>query len=108
MQGAGPTREAGFFNHARISAQRIKSEFAAFDASRFIPKASRPLYPLPSTLSMCECGLILKGLKSPAECRAFGSACTPENPLGPCMVSSEGACAAEYRYAGELSVEGRE
>ena len=87
------------------SGLRMRPEFAAFDASRFIQEVSRTLYPLPSTLYLCECGLILKGLKSPAECLAFGSACTPENPLGPCMVSSEGACAAEYRYAGELKVE---
>ena len=46
----------------------------------------------------CHCGEILRGVMLPAECAAFGKACTPARPLGPCMVSSEGACAAEYRY----------
>ncbi len=46
----------------------------------------------------CHCGEILRGVMLPSECAAFGKACTPARPLGPCMVSSEGACAAEYRY----------
>jgi len=46
----------------------------------------------------CICGDILKGKKIPPDCRMFGKLCTPENPLGPCMVSSEGSCAAYYRY----------
>jgi hydrogenase expression/formation protein HypD len=46
----------------------------------------------------CQCGEVLRGARLPAECGAFGKACTPARPLGPCMVSSEGACAAEYRY----------
>ncbi|MCL2403084.1 MAG: hydrogenase formation protein HypD [Coriobacteriia bacterium] len=48
----------------------------------------------------CQCGDILRGIISPHDCRLFGRACTPENPLGPCMVSSEGSCAAWYRYYG--------
>jgi hydrogenase expression/formation protein HypD len=48
--------------------------------------------------SLCISGLILQGLKKPVECEAFGTRCTPENPLGATMVSSEGACAAYYRY----------
>jgi hydrogenase expression/formation protein HypD len=48
----------------------------------------------------CRCGEVLRGALSPPECSAFGAACTPEHPLGPCMVSSEGACAAVYRYEG--------
>ena len=71
----------------------LRPEFAAHDASKFLPE----YVPTPGNKA-CECGLILKGLKSPADCKAFGKACTPENPLGPCMVSSEGACAAEFRY----------
>jgi hydrogenase expression/formation protein HypD len=47
----------------------------------------------------CLCGNILKGMNSPTDCRLFGKACTPENPVGACMVSSEGTCAAYYRYA---------
>lgn len=47
----------------------------------------------------CSCGEILKGIMAPVECPLFGRACTPLNPVGPCMVSQEGACAAYYRYA---------
>jgi hydrogenase expression/formation protein HypD len=46
----------------------------------------------------CLCGAILKGLKDPHDCPSFGKACTPLKPVGPCMVSTEGACAAYYRY----------
>jgi hydrogenase expression/formation protein HypD len=48
----------------------------------------------------CISGLILQGQKKPPECEAFGTLCTPEHPLGATMVSSEGACAAYYRYRG--------
>lgn len=75
------------------SGLRLRPEFAEFDASRFVIEE-----PGTSEEDVCECGSILRGVKSPAECGAFGNACTPERPLGPCMVSSEGACAAEYRY----------
>ena len=77
------------------SGLKLRPEFAEYDAARFAPEVPRDQPPN----TICECGLILKGLKTPPECAAFGAACTPENPLGPCMVSSEGACAAEYRYA---------
>jgi hydrogenase expression/formation protein HypD len=46
----------------------------------------------------CECGAILRGVKHPRDCKVFGTVCTPENPIGSCMVSSEGACAAYYSY----------
>ncbi len=46
----------------------------------------------------CACGDILKGIQSPPECKLYGTACTPAHPVGPCMVSSEGTCAAYYRY----------
>jgi len=46
----------------------------------------------------CQCGEVLKGVIKPWECRVFGTACTPETPIGTCMVSSEGACAAYYNY----------
>ena len=48
---------------------------------------------------ICISGLILQGLKKPNQCPAFGTLCTPQNPLGATMVSSEGACSAYYRYA---------
>ena len=50
----------------------------------------------------CICGQILKGLAKPYECKVFGKACTPKSPIGSCMVSGEGACAAYYRYGGGL------
>jgi len=46
----------------------------------------------------CQCGEVLKGVLEPWECKVFGTACTPETPIGTCMVSSEGACAAYYNY----------
>jgi hydrogenase expression/formation protein HypD len=49
-------------------------------------------------LAGCKCGDILKGVKQPDECPLFGKACTPANPVGPCMVSTEGSCAAYYKY----------
>jgi hydrogenase expression/formation protein HypD len=55
---------------------------------------------------ICIAGQILQGLKKPGDCPAFGAECTPEHPLGATMVSSEGACAAYYRY-GRVTAEGR-
>ncbi|MHB1000016.1 MAG: hydrogenase formation protein HypD [Armatimonadota bacterium] len=77
------------------SGLKFRPEYAEFDASRLISADFVPV----KTNTVCECGLILKGRKSPSECRAYGKGCTPEHPLGPCMVSSEGACAAHYRYS---------
>ena len=48
----------------------------------------------------CLCGEVLMGAALPADCPLFGKACLPENPVGPCMVSSEGTCAAHYKYGG--------
>ena len=50
--------------------------------------------------SVCQCGEVLKGVKLPTDCALFGKACTPERPVGPCMVSTEGSCAAYYKYGG--------
>ncbi len=76
------------------SALRIRREFAAFDAERRFAVAYQPVDDHPA----CECGAVLRGVKRPQECRIFGSVCTPENPVGSCMVSSEGACAAHYTF----------
>ena len=76
------------------SALRLKDDFAAFDAERRFDVADRKV----PDHKACECGAILRGVKRPADCKLFGTACTPENPLGSCMVSSEGACAAHYTY----------
>ena len=46
----------------------------------------------------CQCGEVLKGVLKPWECKVFGTACTPETPIGTCMVSPEGACAAYYNF----------
>jgi hydrogenase expression/formation protein HypD len=51
----------------------------------------------------CSCGDVLKGMKIPPDCGLFGKACTPEKPVGACMVSSEGSCSAYYRYMGMKS-----
>ncbi|MDA8095996.1 MAG: hydrogenase formation protein HypD [Desulforudis sp.] len=72
----------------------IRPEFAAFDAA----KRFDAVVPEPRIPKGCRCGDLLKGKINPHECRLFGTACTPINPVGPCMVSSEGACAAYYQY----------
>ena len=80
--------------HIPYSALRIKHEYASFDAER---RFDEPYIPSEGVKS-CECPAILRGAKKPTDCRLFGRACTPETPLGSCMVSSEGACAAYYTY----------
>ena len=76
------------------SALRLKSQWAAQDAERRFGMAERTA---PDNKA-CECGAILRGVKKPTDCKVFGIACTPETPMGSCMVSSEGACAAHYTY----------
>ena len=76
------------------SALRIRERYARFDAERRYPLAYRTI----ADNRACECGPILRGLKRPIDCKLFGSVCTPETPMGSCMVSSEGACAAHYTY----------
>jgi len=78
------------------SGLKIKDEFSRFDAEKAfgIKRATR--YALRRT--PCKCGEVLKGLISPLGCPLFMKACRPENPLGPCMVSNEGACNAYSRY----------
>ena len=74
----------------------LKPEIAAYDAiARFSPAPKTV-----ATFGGCRCGDVLRGLADPPECGFFGLRCTPEHPLGACMVSSEGACAAHYRYEG--------
>ena len=76
------------------SALRLKEPWAAFDAERRFAMKARSV---PDNKA-CECGAILRGVKKPTDCKVFGTACTPETPIGSCMVSSEGACAAHYTY----------
>ncbi|MER2539012.1 MAG: hydrogenase formation protein HypD [Azonexus sp.] len=76
------------------SALRIRSRFAEFDAEKRFSLAYQPV----ADHKACECGAILRGVKKPQDCKLFGTVCTPENAIGSCMVSSEGACAAHYTY----------
>ncbi len=73
---------------------RLRERFRKYDADLRFPASGEPAEESPDCIS----GLILQGLKKPHECAAFGVKCTPENPLGAPMVSSEGACAAYYHY----------
>ncbi len=76
------------------SGLKIKKEFAHRDA-----EAIFDIPPLPSKEPRgCQCGLVLRGIKTPPQCPLFAKICTPENPVGACMVSSEGSCAAYYKY----------
>ncbi|MBM4464743.1 MAG: hydrogenase formation protein HypD [Chloroflexi bacterium] len=76
------------------SGLRLRGEYADFDAEQRFDVAEMAVEESPD----CIAGLILQGRKKPPQCPAFGSRCTPEHPLGAPMVSSEGACAAYYRY----------
>jgi hydrogenase expression/formation protein HypD len=83
------------------SALRIREKYAEFDAER---RYHLEYQPVPDNKA-CECGAILRGVKKPTDCKIFGTVCTPENPMGSCMVSSEGACAAHYTYGRYKDVE---
>ena len=89
-------RGLGSIDHSGV---RMRKEFAAFDAER---RFSVPNLKIADPKS-CQCGEVLKGVIKPHQCKVFGTACTPEKPLGALMVSSEGACAAYYQY-GRLDV----
>lgn len=76
------------------SGYAIRKEFEQFDAvKRFAPQVEPTQNP-----KGCRCGDVLRGIMAPDQCPLFRTVCTPENPVGPCMVSSEGSCAAYYRY----------
>jgi hydrogenase expression/formation protein HypD len=84
-------RGLGFITH---SALKLRPEFAQWDAElRFQVPGLRVADP-----KACQCGEVLKGVIKPWECKVFGTACTPETPIGTCMVSPEGACAAYFNY----------
>jgi hydrogenase expression/formation protein HypD len=86
-------RGLGSIEHSGL---RMRDAYAAYDAERkFDVPGLAVLDP-----AACQCGDVLKGTLKPWECRIFGTACTPESPLGALMVSSEGACAAYYQYGG--------
>lgn len=72
----------------------LREEYRQFDTvSRFGLELGKP-----EKSSVCQCGQVITGKCAPQECPLFGKACVPENPVGPCMVSGEGACAAVYQY----------
>ena len=84
-------RGLGFISQSALA---VRDDFAAFDAERiFAIPGIRVADP-----KACQCGEVLKGVLRPWECKVFGTACTPETPIGTCMVSSEGACAAYYNF----------
>lgn len=85
------------------SGLKIRPQYAQFDAE---VKFTIPNLKV-ADAAACQCGEILKGVLKPWQCKVFGTACTPETPIGTCMVSSEGACAAYYKY-GRLSTVAKE
>jgi hydrogenase expression/formation protein HypD len=85
------------------SALKIRPAFADFDAERRFDLH----YAAVADHKGCECGAILRGVKTPTDCKLFGTVCTPETPMGSCMVSSEGACAAHYSYGRFRDIEVR-
>jgi hydrogenase expression/formation protein HypD len=84
-------RGLGSIDHSGV---RVRPSYAAFDAER---KFGVPNVSIADPRS-CQCGEVLKGVIKPHQCKVFGTACTPETPLGSLMVSTEGACAAHYTY----------
>lgn len=85
------------------SARQIRPAFARHDAeARFALN-----YQSVPDHKACDCGPILRGQRQPIDCRLFGTVCTPENPIGSCMVSNEGACAAHYAYGRYKDIEVR-
>jgi hydrogenase expression/formation protein HypD len=91
-------RGLGSIDHSGV---RLRNAYAQFDAEqRFAVPNVRIADPM-----ACQCGEVLKGLIKPRQCRVFGTACTPETPLGSLMVSTEGACAATYHYGRTTTAE---
>jgi len=76
------------------SGLKIKREFARFDAEKRFGLVARDV----RENKACQCPAVIRGVKKPTDCAIFGTVCTPRNPIGSCMVSDEGACAAYYRY----------
>ena len=84
-RGLGEIPESGY---------AIRPEFAPWDAAKKFAIQPGPAADLPG----CRCGAVIRGVCAPQNCPLFGKACTPADPVGPCMVSGEGACAAAYKY----------
>jgi hydrogenase expression/formation protein HypD len=86
------------FGRIADSGLRLRPAFAGFDAAAAFEVELAPAREPPG----CRCGDVLRGVLLPTQCGLFGVKCTPASPVGPCMVSGEGACAAYYTYGGEL------
>ena len=80
--------------HVPYSGLRIKREYRRFDAEKRFEMVERDV----RENAACQCPAVIRGVKKPTDCKIFGTVCTPRNPIGSCMVSDEGACAAYYRY----------
>ena len=87
-------RGLGSIDHSGV---RVRGAYARFDAERRFELPNLRI----ADPKACQCGEVLKGVLKPWQCKVFGGACTPDTPLGALMVSSEGACAAYYQYAGK-------
>jgi hydrogenase expression/formation protein HypD len=87
-RGLGNIPESGF---------KLKDEFSQFDAERIFSLPAKRLAKADKQ-KRCRCAEVLKGLLSPLDCPLFSKVCSPDNPVGPCMVSSEGTCNAYYKY----------
>ncbi|ADC63706.1 hydrogenase formation protein HypD [Allochromatium vinosum] len=85
------------------SALALADDYADLDAERRFPVRVETSHEIKG----CECPAILRGLKEPTECKLFGTVCTPDNPMGACMVSSEGACAAYWSHRTHMPSSGR-
>jgi len=81
-----------------MSGLRLRKKYEYRDVNRIF-KLEIPDAPEPKG---CQCGQVLRGVKIPTDCKLFGKACTPEHPVGACMVSTEGSCAAYYKYSGVI------
>lgn len=86
-------RGLGFISQ---SALRLREAFAPWDAEKVMPVRGVCV----ADPKAAQCGEVLKGVLKPHECKLFGTECTPEHPIGALMVSSEGACAAHFKYSG--------
>jgi hydrogenase expression/formation protein HypD len=97
LQRVFSTCDAGWrgMGAIRDSGLEFTEEFSAFDARLQVPVEIRTESDLPEG---CSCGEVIRGLMPPTDCPLFGGRCRPEHPVGPCMVSSEGSCAAYYNY----------
>ena len=84
------------------SGLKIRGKYQQFDADKAFSVSLKP----PKEPKGCRCGDVIRGAVVPVECPLFGQVCTPERPVGPCMVSSEGACAAYYQYRTPENLQG--